>query len=374
MKCEDAAEFVSALHDGERIPREAAEHLGECETCQGRLETYSRMSAEMRRMASLDEATELSAGQWSSKERMRRSWWSKGRQPVQIPRLAFALMLAVIFLLSGGLVLVRARPNLGGPVLLLTYKIPQTGKSVRLAITTDANPETNHRSYNTGNSSGVLYFSVRFVSKVGERVELSVKSAYKKPVGDAKEHDVKDLPEATEETIWISPGENKEILVAGFGPIELSGEFMDHVPALLLSPEETLDPKTNELRIVSPVLVRGKEVVFNGAGSWSIGSGDDDLAVMIYLPSDGRYLISTAPFTGAVEASVGLGQIKFNLQGRDYLLLTAMPTTRSEHVWVTHEPRYRLSQHMKGEPDDREMFLVRSLKTLLAEQMTHYSK
>jgi len=122
------------------------------------------------------------------------------------------------------------------------------------------------------------------------------------------------------------------------------------------------------------VLVRGKEVVFNGAGSWSIGSGDDDLAVMIYLPSDGRYLISTAPFTGAVEASVGLGQIKFNLQGRDYLLLTAMPTTRSEHVWVTHEPRYRLSQHMKGEPDDREMFLVRSLKTLLAEQMTHYSK
>jgi len=48
MKCEDAAEFVSALYDGERIPREAAEHLGECETCQGRMETYSRMSAEMR--------------------------------------------------------------------------------------------------------------------------------------------------------------------------------------------------------------------------------------------------------------------------------------------------------------------------------------
>jgi len=62
---------------------------------------------------------------------------------------------------------------------------------------------------------------------------------------------------------------------------------------------------------------------------------------MIYYPGEGRYLISTAPFEGAVEGRVAPGQIKFTLDGQDYLLLTAMPTTRSEHVWVTHDPQYQ---------------------------------
>jgi len=74
------------------------------------------------------------------------------------------------------------------------------------------------------------------------------------------------------------------------------------------------------------------------------------------------------PFEGAVEGKVELGQIKFSLEGQNYVLLTAMPTTRSEHVWVTHEPQYKLSQHMQGASDNRDMFMVRSLSRLLEEQ------
>jgi hypothetical protein len=68
------------------------------------------------------------------------------------------------------------------------------------------------------------------------------------------------------------------------------------------------------------------------------------------------------PFEGAVEGKVELGQIKFSLEGQNYVLLTAMPTTRSEHVWVTHEPQYKLSQHMQGASDNRDMFMVRSCR------------
>ena len=53
MKCEDAAEHVSALCDGETIPRVAAKHIGECEVCRARLSAYSTMGAELRRLASV---------------------------------------------------------------------------------------------------------------------------------------------------------------------------------------------------------------------------------------------------------------------------------------------------------------------------------
>ncbi len=64
MKCEEAAEFVSALCDGEKIPRAAAEHVGECDVCATRLTEYAEMGAELRRVASL-ESTETSPLTWA---------------------------------------------------------------------------------------------------------------------------------------------------------------------------------------------------------------------------------------------------------------------------------------------------------------------
>ena len=54
MKCEEAAEFVSALYDGATVPPVAAEHIGACETCQGRLKEYAEIDAELRRVASAE--------------------------------------------------------------------------------------------------------------------------------------------------------------------------------------------------------------------------------------------------------------------------------------------------------------------------------
>ena len=54
MNCNEAAEFVSALCDGERIPAGAAAYVGDCEGCQARLREYIALGAEMRRAASME--------------------------------------------------------------------------------------------------------------------------------------------------------------------------------------------------------------------------------------------------------------------------------------------------------------------------------
>jgi hypothetical protein len=64
-----------------------------------------------------------------------------------------------------------------------------------------------------------------------------------------------------------------------------------------------------------------------------------------------------------------MGQIRFNLGGQDYMLLSAMPTVRSDHVWVSHDPEYKISEHIQGASDDRPMFRVRSLRLLLQPQI-----
>jgi predicted anti-sigma-YlaC factor YlaD len=127
MTCDEAAEFVLAWCDGERIPSEAAEHLGSCAACRERLGAYAAIGAEVRRVASLEEATPVQAGAWGRADRSPLSWWQKGRETMRIPRFTFVLMLVAIVLLTGGLALVRARAAAHGWVLWLMMKLPGTG-------------------------------------------------------------------------------------------------------------------------------------------------------------------------------------------------------------------------------------------------------
>lgn len=75
------------------------------------------------------------------------------------------------------------------------------------------------------------------------------------------------------------------------------------------------------------------------------------------------------PFEGAVEGTVRNGQIRFPLDGQNYLLLSATPIVRLDHVWVSHDRNYKLSEHLEGASDDRPWFMVRSLKVLLDPQL-----
>src|SRR5580704_16106052 len=109
MNCEQVGEYISALCDGERIPRDAAEHIGECETCREQLNEYAAIGSELRRLASLDEAVSVAQVDWKLEPVSETGWWQKGLTTMRIPKLAFGVMLIAIIALSSGLVMVRAR-------------------------------------------------------------------------------------------------------------------------------------------------------------------------------------------------------------------------------------------------------------------------
>ena len=69
MRCDEAAEFVSARCDGEVIPQTAAEHLETCAPCHALLEEYMEMGAELRRTASLEIEQGVSPRIWTKPQK-----------------------------------------------------------------------------------------------------------------------------------------------------------------------------------------------------------------------------------------------------------------------------------------------------------------
>jgi len=354
MKCEDAAEFVSALHDGERIPREAAEHLGGCKECRDRMSEYSAAGAELRRMASLEYYAEPRVGTWTNEQRISTKWWQKAGQMMRIPRFAFALMMCAILVLSGGLAMQRARAGSAGPILRLRAKPPGGEKAFDCYMPPKEETRQNCGEFRFVAPNGNLSIGVRFIQREGQRSQVGVKAVYDNPypkwmLGRPSNERLTDV---AEEKIWVEPGETQTIAIAGLGSMEITAEYIDHMPPFPFSPDDTIDVKPNVFRLTAPVLLRGKEVVFNFGGASSEfddkpGSGD-----AVYWPGEGRFLFSLRPFPGAAEGKVAGSQVEFQMEGYTYTLLTGVPPTSAEHVWMKHEPDYKPSQrdsHMKDD-------------------------
>ena len=375
MNCELAEEFVSALCDGQKIPQVAAEHIGKCPSCQLELNEYAAIGAELRRLASLDETVPVSQVGWTLQALKEIGWWERGLTTMKIPKLAFAVMLIAIIALSTGLVMVRARAGAAaGRFLELKYKPPSAAKPNICVMRADGNRKDNTCNFVDHGREGLLLMNTRVIANAGGRAQLGIRAKYVPGAQDTEvdynEALFKDVPEIL---LTAEPGEKHEIEVANLGILEVEVEYLDHIPPLVYRPQETLDPNPQEFRIVAPVLVRDNEVIANADGS-SIDTGSPDATLMLYVPREGRYLVSSVPFESAVEGSVHLGKIEFSLEGHNYLLLTSMPITVSDHVWVKHEPDFKPSERMvrtSDARDDRPMFLVRSLKRLEEQRIQH---
>jgi hypothetical protein len=369
MKCEEAAEFASRLCDGQVIPREMAEHIGTCDACRTRLNAYAAIGAELRRVASLEPPISLKVRRWEKAERVRRRWWQGGRTTIRIPRFAFVSMLVLILILSGGLVLVRARAAQGGSILLLHFTLPN-GKTEDCFLTTTEKAKTNRCVFATDvPRGGMVGLMVWFISRDGDRSQLGVKANYKE---SSREFNfIDDLSGVLEQTISVDPPQQGHIQVPGLGEFDVTARYLNHHPVTAWGrPDEAIEPRKDEFRVVAPVLLRGNEVICNlSANGYSIDDGDPDATLMIYYPGEGRYLISRVPFEGAVEGTVRNGQIRFTLDGQNYLLLSAAPILSSEHAWVSHDPQYKLSEHLEGASDDRPWFRVRALKVVLQPEL-----
>jgi len=283
---------------------------------------------------------------------------------MRIPRLAFALMVAAIFVLSGSLFLVRARTATSGRVLSVTQTY-EDGHTTECAFPIDGKSPEDPCKVATGtkNPRGAVLSIVRFLQREGNKAEVFIKAKY---IPTAPTGPMGDLDDVPGERIWISPEKETVVSIPGYGNLRINGKLLDWLPLIPKHPEEPLEPAENEFRMVWPVLIRGNQVLFNGSGLNSIDRGSPDGALMLYLPGEGRFLVSTVPFDGAVPGEVLIGQIGFTVEGKDYQLLTAMPATRQPRVWVKHDVDYKVSEHLEGASNDKPMFLARSLRTLMS--------
>jgi len=133
------------------------------------------------------------------------------------------------------------------------------------------------------------------------------------------------------------PGKTLEIPIEGGGTLTLRGEVVDHQPKIAWG--LPLEPCPGQLLMRSPVLVQGDQVIADLAGG-SATAGDDS-QILINSGEAGEFRIGLRQFPGSVEGEVNWGQLKFKLDGKDYLLTAGAPICGGEQpqkVWVSLTP------------------------------------
>lgn len=261
---------------------------------------------------------------------------------MRIPKLAFASMLVLIVALGSGFVMLKARTLTPGKALVLTINYPHKS-SMRCALSM-SNAKVSRAApscgFFTNANPGVVAVFFRILTTDGERFELGVRSKVA-PTAESVSKDVENLPDAP---YWFEPGAKLEIPVGGFGPVTVTGEVLDYMPSIV--GEENLDPAEGEFRMISPVLLRDKELVFDLAGTSATTDQADQYGFDIYAPAApavGRFVLSLSPMEGAVEGEINQSRIHFVMNGESYLLLTAAPIARNDRIWILHQPDYRPS-------------------------------
>lgn len=332
MKCDDAAKFVSALCDGETIPREAGEHIRDCETCRGRLAEYAQMGAELRCAASAEQAGAAADRDWKISERIKAAWWQRGWETMRIPRLVFALLLVAILALGSSLVMIKARARNQGTVLVLTAK-PSNGEAITCALSL-----VDLKAATCGSFGPDKSFDFRVIAEDGDRIQIGVKvGPGAKALADPATG-MLSLDSQPENQYWIVPGQKLEVPVPGTGNLVMTVVRLDHMPPLSSRPDEQLDPEEGELRFVSPVLVRDNEVVSDFGGMNAFAKRD--WVVEFYAAGDAHYKISLSPLEGGVQGNVEMGRVTFKLKDESYMFLLAAPATREQHVWILRDANY----------------------------------
>ncbi|HEY4046113.1 MAG TPA: hypothetical protein VGM27_04520 [Acidobacteriaceae bacterium] len=335
MTCDQAAEFVSALCDGETIPRVAAEHLSGCEACRTLLRSYSDLGAELRFAASVALTEEAPVRVWRQRPGIWRNWWRKGWEGMRIPRFVFASMLVGIVVLGSGLAVIGVHARGEGNVILLKIS-PPGGQPIVCPLST-----VDKKLNSCAVVSRALTFEVKALSKDGDRVNVGVRAKYESPqIGNSYDSlaSIEGLPE---EQYSFEPGKALRVDVAGLGALTITGEWIDHIP-VMIGGGQNLDPGPDELRIVSPVLLRGKEVAGDMEGGSALADKPGE-SVNIFLPGEGQFQFSLSQTPGAVQAHVQLNRISFESNGQLYALVTGVPITREKQVWVRHDANFKPS-------------------------------
>jgi hypothetical protein len=339
MNCIEAAEFVSALCDGETIPRAVATHIGDCETCQATLKEYIGMGAELRRIASLELVDESKPLAWAEKQQAKHTLWQKGWETMRIPKFAFVLLVAGIVALASSLAMVKVHAHSQGTVLLLQISSAndQTMRGIVPCPLSTEDKKSQECSYFHKVGSGQIGYKINFLAKEGDRVKIGV---HVKEFASGADTPVAAFDNEPEKQYWFTVGETLKVDVPGRETIAITGKWMDHMPATFEKSEHSdLDPGLDKLRIESPILLRGKEVVGDLEGASAEANSNDE--VVLYYPDQGLFEISLAQRKGVMEGHVRGNRIDFKINDQSYALVTGTPITRSEKIWILYTGNYK---------------------------------
>ena len=120
---------------------------------------------------------------------------------------------------------------------------------------------------------------------------------------------------------------------------------MDHMPILMNLHGQDMSPGAGELRFASPLLLKDKKVAGDLAGALSgiFSTDDPNMAVWMYVPGQGSFLVSLLPMKNAVAADVFLSRISFQEGGHSWEFVTGAPVSRANRIWVLHQPGFKPS-------------------------------
>jgi hypothetical protein len=371
MNCEAAAEFLSSLCDGERIPRDAAVHLGSCKDCQAQLNDYVHISIELKRMAMATEPASVREVSWGPQEGAKSGLWRMWRGSMRIPKYAFGAMLLAITSLVAGIALTRAQTR----ELWFQFEVSdRRGATAEMAL---MSAEPKGKVPNPGpvivqdEAAGTLGFIVRVLDARNGSEKLGVRALWIPPNSDLT--DVMGRIQSSVETeYWMIPGQKLSVPVKDYGQIEITGRLLDKLPDEDNPQEMKLYPKQGEFRLTSPqlLLVDGR-VVSKGGGD-GLGPLKDEYFAY-YAPHDGHYIFAFTEFPGATEGSIHGNQIDFTLEGRTYNLIASTPIVGPDvtKIWIRHHVGSRLVENQPIFPDQdaHSSMMFGDLKHLL-EHMT----
>lgn len=334
MNCDEAAEFVSALCDGGTIPRAAAEHIASCLSCQMRLREYIELGAELRRMASLRLPAEVKACAWNRPPKKIQLWWRKGWGTMRMPKLGFALLLVGTAVLTSGLTVMGVRARERGTVMMLSIA-SGTGHAFPCPLSLEDKDHAECTG-SSGTIRGTLNYRIKLLSRNGDHAELGVQTTFAQ--GGNTSGTFKSMMDGPQKQLWVEPGKTLQLDVDGYGPVAVTGEWLDHIPYFAkIDLEHNLEPGPNELRMISPILLRGNRVLFDANGGTAT-STQSQPAFWVHVRGDGVYILSLSPTPGAVQGRAENNRVSFEISGQSYQFVTGAPITREEQVWILHAP------------------------------------
>lgn len=345
MNCQEVKPLLSALHDGERVPRESADHIRNCPACRARLEDYVRMGVELRLLAS--SASEESATRMPFLPPPSRRWRHTLTARVLVPRFALGAGLFAILGLSVGLGWMQAQS--GG--LWFQFDLSNPATQDRVGCLTQADGRWNEAFLSAG-ANKRIGIRVKASEVEQDRVRLSVKTRVFEPAPGSDEEKAANyqLGARTEEVIDQTfanvtpqefdyvPGQTLEIPVEGGGKMLLKGEVFKFRPSF--SAEWfSVTPQPDEIVLSKAALARGNEFLGEIGGSGSARATNS--AAGICVPPLGAFVFALKPFEGAVQGVTEFGEAHFKMDGYDYTLFSATPITGGQQpreIWVYRSP------------------------------------